>query len=352
MTRTTSIRRALLAWFRRHRRDLPWRNTRDPYAIWVSEIMLQQTRVETVVDYYQRFLQKFPTVASLAHAPEDDVLKLWEGLGYYSRALNLHKAAGIVVHKWNGRFPRTAGEWQSLPGVGRYTAGAIASIAYGIRAPVLDGNVKRVLTRLYAIPDRLDRSDTIHRLWQLADELVSPRSPGDFNQAMMELGARLCLPKKPLCEQCPIHRWCDALQQGNPEAYPLRTPKKSIPHYEVVAAAIYKNGRYLLGKRPPGGLLGGLWEFPGGKVEKGETHEEALRREIREEIGIEVDIGERIASVDHGYSHYTVTIHLYRCTHTDGVPQTIYHSRLRWTPKSQFQRLSFPAANLRFFPYL
>ncbi len=344
-----AIRRALLSWFRRNRRDLPWRRVRDPYAIWLSEIMLQQTRVETVIDYYTRFLERFPTVDSLAAAREDDVLKLWEGLGYYSRALNLLKTARVIAERFDGVFPSTVEELQLLPGIGRYTAGAIASIAFGVRAPVLDGNVKRVLTRLYAIEERIDQAATINRLWELAEALVPPRSPGDFNQALMELGARICLPKKPLCSGCPIRARCEARALGFQDRIPAQRPSKKLPHCHVVAAAIRKNGRYLLGKRPPDGMLGGLWEFPGGKVEPGETHEEALIREIREELGIEIRVRSHLATVHHAYSHLKVTLHLYLCEHTGGRPQALYHSVLKWIPRAQFELYSFPAANLKFF---
>lgn len=347
-----ALRRSLLAWFRRNRRDLPWRRTRDPYAIWLSEIMLQQTRVETVIGYYTRFLERFPTVESLAAAGEDDVLKLWEGLGYYTRALNLHKTAKAITGPHSGVFPSTVEELRKLPGIGRYTAGAIASIAFGVRAPVLDGNVKRVLARLYAIEEQIDQAATIRRLWEIAEALVPPRSPGDFNQALMELGARICLPKNPTCAVCPLRARCEARARGIQDRIPTKPPAKRIPHRHVVAAAIRKNGRYLLGKRPPGGMLGGLWEFPGGKVEPGETHEEALIREIREELSIEIRVLGHAASVEHAYSHLTVTLHLYLCEQTGGRPQALYHSALKWVPRQQFDRYSFPAANLKFFEVL
>lgn len=352
MQEIIAIRKALLKWYRRNHRDLPWRKTSDPYAIWLSEIMLQQTRVETVIEYYERFLKRFPTVYDLARAKEDDVLKLWEGLGYYSRALNLHETAKIIVDRRNGVFPQTVDDLLPLPGIGRYTAGAIASIAFGKRAPVLDGNVKRILSRVYAIESRIDRSETVNRMWRIMEDLVPVRSPGDFNQSMMELGARICLPKKPLCDNCPLKRWCNAFAQDCPEMYPSRKVAKVLPHYEVVAAAIYKRGRYLLGKRPPRGMLSGLWEFPGGKVESRETHSEALKREILEEIGIEIEVGDYLLSVNHGYSHCEVTIHLYKCTHIGGQPKTLYHSDIKWVPKSKFALYSFPAANLRFFDCL
>ncbi|MBN2327832.1 MAG: A/G-specific adenine glycosylase [Candidatus Omnitrophica bacterium] len=352
MKKELLIRRSILAWFRKNKRDLPWRKTGDPYAVWLSEIMLQQTRVETVIPYYNRFLKAYPTVHHLAGANEDHVLKLWEGLGYYRRALNLHQTAKIVAKDYEGVFPGTVDELQALPGIGRYTAGAIASIAFGVRAPVLDGNVKRVLSRLYAVKERIDRSDVLKRLWQIAGELVSPRSPGNFNQGIMELGARICLPQNPLCGGCPVKQCCEAFLHHCPQNFPVQKAKKTLPHYEVVAAAIYKRGRFLLGKRPPGGMLGGLWEFPGGKVEAGETHEQALKREIMEEMGIGIEIGEHVLTVDHGYSHYTVSIHLYRCSHIDGRPRALYHSEIKWTPKSQFNRYSFPAANIKFFEHL
>ncbi len=347
-----ALRRALLVWFHCHRRDLPWRRTRDPYAVWLSEIMLQQTRVETVIDYYTRFLERFPTVESLAAAHEDEILKLWEGLGYYSRALNLHKTAKAVTGHYKGVFPGSVEELRQLPGIGRYTAGAIASIAFGVKAPVLDGNVKRVLARLFAIEERIDQASTLHRLWELADRLVSPRSPGNFNQALMELGARICLPKNPACAECPVRMFCEARERGIQDRIPAKRPAPKVPHCHVVAAAIRKNGRYLLGKRPPGGMLGGLWEFPGGKVEPGETHEEALVREIREELGIEIRVLGHAASVDHAYSHLTVTLHLYLCEHIGGRPRTLYHSALKWVSRKQFGRYSFPAANLKFFEVL
>ena len=276
--RKTLFRRALLKWYRREKRDLFWRGTSDPYAVWVVEIILQQTRVEQGGPYIKRFLAAFPTVQDLARATPDRVLKLWEGLGYYTRARNLHKAAKIIADERSGRFPETAEDWQQLPGVGRYTAGAIASIAFGESAPVLDGNVKRVLARLIDLDASIDDGAVTENLWALAALFVRGKLPGDFNQAMMELGANVCTPRAPACEVCPVSKFCFAFERGTQSQRPVRKPKKAVPHYEIVVAAIKKNGRYLLGKRPPEGLLGGLWEFPGGKVKPGETHAAALRR--------------------------------------------------------------------------
>lgn len=352
MKKETALRKALLAWFQKNKRDLPWRKTKDPYKIWVSEIMLQQTRVEAVIPYYNNFLQAFPTIPDLAAAPEDRVLKLWEGLGYYSRARNLHKAAKFLVQEQNGEFPKTIETIQNLPGIGKYTAGAIASIAFGIPAPALDGNVKRVLSRLYVIEEWIEKTSVIQQFLDILHNLISKKQPGAFNEAMMELGARICLPKNPKCSICPVKKNCEALALDQVKYLPARKPKKPIPHYEVVAAAIHKNGRYLLGKRPSSSMLAGLWEFPGGKVEPGETHEEAVQRELMEELGIEVEVKSHLVSVDHAYSHHTVTLHLYLCTHRSGKPQTLYHSDLKWISPKHFTDYPFPAANIKFFPFL
>ncbi len=346
------LRRALLNWFRKNARDLPWRWSRDIYAVWVSEIMLQQTRVETVVPYFERFMRRFPTVKHLALAREDELLRVWQGLGYYTRARNLQRAAQIIFDERNGAFPQTVEEWSQIPGVGRYTAGAIASIALGIRAPVLDGNVKRVLARLFSIRDALENAQVRKRLWEMAGDLVPPKYPGDFNQAMMELGARICTPKRPLCTECPVRKVCEALEQGYVEELPTRTQRKKIPHYEVVAAVIRKNGRYLLGKRPSGGMLGGLWEFPGGKVERGENHEQALIRELREEMGIEIEVGPYLVMVEHTYSHFRITLHVYECRHRAGTPRPEYHQEIKWILPSRLEDYPLPAADLKFLDLL
>ena len=314
--------------------------------------MLQQTRVETVIPYYERFHRAFPTVQSLAYAKADRVMKLWEGLGYYTRARNLMKTARIVVRDYRGEFPKTLREWLALPGIGRYTAGAVVSIAFQLPAPVLDGNVKRVLSRIFMIAGNLSRGDTVNALWETATALVPSRSPGDFNQAMMELGARICTPKNPNCRDCPIRKWCGAFSENRVAEFPARRLHKTIPRAVVVAAAIRKNGRYLMGKRPPHSMLAGLWEFPGGKVEAGESHQQALMREIREELGIDVEVGDLITSVDHAYSHLTVTIHLYQCLHVKGKPKPLYHSEIKWIPRSHLTRYALPAANIKFLEYL
>ncbi len=346
-----SIRRGLLRWYDREARDLPWRRTKDPYQVWLAEIMLQQTRVDQGTPYFERFLEKLPTVNDLAAASEGQVLKLWEGLGYYSRARNLHKAAKRIVAQGDG-FPETAEQWQTLPGVGRYTAGAVASIAYGQRTPVVDGNVTRVLARLFNVSECVDKTATKNRLWSIAETLVPKNRPGDFNQAMMELGARVCTPRKPQCGTCPVKRYCVARARGIQGKRPVRTPRKPTPHHEIVVAAIRRNGRYLVGKRPSAGLLGGLWEFPGGKVQHGETHEEALAREIKEELGIRIRIGGQVACVKHAYSHFSVTLNVYACTLGTGTPTPAVHTEIKWLLPAQFDRYAFPKANHKFLHVL
>lgn len=349
--RRTAFRRRMITWFRKHARDLPWRGTRDPYRVWVSEIILQQTRVDQGTPYIERFLKRFPTVEALSRAKPDEVLKLWEGLGYYSRARNLHRAAIEVVNAGNG-LPRSAQDWTALPGVGRYTAGAIASIAFDEPAPVLDGNVKRVYSRLLDLELCADEPAATELLWQLAEELVRGKSSGDFNQAVMELGASVCLPRAPQCDLCPVADLCLSKSRGTQEARPVRRPRKPVPHKEIVVAAIRKNGRYLLGKRPADGLLGGLWEFPGGKVEAGEDHERALMREVLEELGIEVAVGGLVACVNHAYSHFKVTLNVYACRHVSGMPRPNAHTELKWIPPSRFSEFAFPKANHKFLDLL
>lgn len=258
------IRRQLLRWYASHRRDLPWRRTLDPYRIWISEVMLQQTRAQTVIPYYENFLRQFPDVHALAAAPEDEVLACWSGLGYYSRARNLLKAAGAIVHEHGGQFPRDPQMAQSLPGVGRYTAGAVLSIAYGVPMPVLDGNVARVLARLCAMPLSIRNAPGKAEVWERSGALLSRRRPGEFNQALMELGATVCLPRQPLCSSCPIRRDCKAHASGQVEKFPVLARKASPVRHSLMTAIVRdRAGRLMLVQRPPTARwLRGFWELP------------------------------------------------------------------------------------------
>jgi A/G-specific adenine glycosylase len=340
-----AVQRKLIDWWHAHRRDLPWRRTSDPFAVWVSEIMLQQTRVATAGPYFQRFLRRFPSVQALAEAPLDDVLKAWEGLGYYSRARNLHQAARRVVDDFHGQLPADVDALRSLPGIGPYTAGAIASIAFGLDEPVLDGNVIRVLARLWRIDDDPRRAETRQRLWRLARELIPTGQAGVFNQAMMDLGATVCTPRAPACLACPVSEHCLALQAGQPQRLPVKPPKARLPHHDIAAGVIWKSGRVLIDRRPAEGLLGGLWEFPGGKREPGESLDGALAREVREEVGIEIDVARPMATVRHVYSHFRITLHAFHARHRAGKARPIACDAVKWVWPGSLGRYAFPKAN-------
>ncbi|MEM6453573.1 MAG: A/G-specific adenine glycosylase [Acidobacteriota bacterium] len=348
--RAPALRAALLAWYRRHARDLPWRRTRDPYAIWLSEVMCQQTRVETVIPYYERWLAALPTVDDLAAADEDRVFKLWEGLGYYRRARNLHRAAQRVVA--DGGFPIAAVDWMDLPGVGRYTAGAIASIVHGEPAPVVDGNVKRVFARLFAIDDSIDASATIRRLWSIAEALVDPEDPGAFNQALMELGARVCTPRRPQCLTCPLSSMCAARAAGRQADLPVRRAKRAVPHRDVALARVRRGARVLLVRRPPDGLLAGLWDFPHAFVEAGESPADALHRALAE-IGLALPADAAcdapLAETDHAFTHLRVTLRLYDASTAAG---SIDGESLDWVATDALRARALPTATRRLLDQL
>ena len=320
----------LITWYERAARTLPWRGHPDPYAVWVSEIMLQQTRVDTVIPYFERWLTRFPSIAELAAAPEQDVLQLWEGLGYYSRARNLHRAAMVVMAEYGGKIPANRDELEKLPGVGKYTAGAIASMAFGLDEAALDGNIRRVLARLFNvdIPARSPQGE--RRLWQLARENLPTGRAGDYNQALMDLGATICLPQNPTCLLCPLAQDCQALARGVQQERPILPEKRAVPHITVAAAIIQRAHQVLIAQRPQDGLLGGMWEFPGGKQEPGESLPECLAREIREELGAGVTVGAQQGIYHHAYTHFKVTLHAFFCTLSEGEPQPLQPAALRW----------------------
>lgn len=336
----------LLAWFARRARDLPWRRERTPYRVWVAEVMLQQTRVETVVPYYERFLARFPTVQALADAPLEEVLKVWEGLGYYARARHLHASARQVVTAHDGQLPDTFEGLLALRGVGRYIAGAVASIAFGRNVPAVDGNVRRVLCRVFEIREDVTRSAVQRRLETLATSLLPVGQAGAFNEALMELGATVCTPRSARCDRCPLDDLCQACAKGEPEALPARRPRKRIPHYDVAAAVtIRDDGRVLVAQRNADDMLGGLWEFPGGKREDGETLPECLAREMREELDVEVEVGELLIVVRHAYTHFRITLHAFRCRLVTGEPRCLDCAAFRWVAPDELDALPMSVAD-------
>ncbi|MEZ4332012.1 MAG: A/G-specific adenine glycosylase [Myxococcota bacterium] len=305
------IRAPLLRWYDAHRRDLPWRRTRDPYAIWISEAMLQQTRVETVIPYWERFLTRFPDVGSLARAELDDVYAFWTGLGYYARARNLKAAAEAIVADHGARLPESVEALRTLPGIGRYTAGAVASIAFGRAEPLVDGNVVRVFARIEDVGDDVGEKSVVERFWQLAAELVRGERPGDLNQALMELGATLCLPKAPLCLACPVRRHCLGQAAGRAERLPTRTKRTAVRAIRGFAVAIDRRGALLAVRRPPTGLMAGLWELPGGLLEDGEEAKDHAPRLLRERVGLEVDALEPAGRIEHLFTHRRLELEVF-----------------------------------------
>lgn len=346
--RQLTLQRRLLAWYDRNRRDLPWRRTKDPYAVWLSEIMLQQTQVATVLPYYQRFLRRFPTVYVLASARIDDVLKLWAGLGYYSRARNLHKAATEVVRAHGGRFPETVDGLRTLPGIGRYTAAAIASICFGRRVAVVDGNVIRVLTRLFNIADDVRKPATINQLWEIADSHAPPRRCGDFNQAMMELGATVCTPgASARCEVCPLRIDCAARKEETVAELPRKSAKAAIRHESYVVAAICSGDRWLIRRRPSDGLWGGLWELPSLRI-SGAVSANVVRRLARS-LGVSrcTISTQPFCETDHQLSHRSIRFTGYRCIVQGALPARMTTVDQRWVTLAQFNKLGISQAMRR-----
>ena len=330
MSEVKRERTALLRWYRANRRAMPWRETRDPYAIWISEAMLQQTRVETVIPYWHRFLEKFPDVHALATADTDDVLGAWQGLGYYSRARNLQAAARVIEAEHAGELPSDAETLRSLPGIGRYTAGAVASIAFDRPEPVLDGNVKRVLSRLRGIREDVGKPAVVERLWQEAGALARGDSPGDLNQALMELGATVCLPKAPRCLACPVANACEAHRAGDAETLPIKARKKPPQQVQAVAGLIVRRGKALAVRRPSEGLLGGLWDLPGGELHDGEKPRAGFARALRERVGLCVNSAKKVGAVEHVFTHRHLVLHVFHCDTPEGRTRLNGFDAHRW----------------------
>jgi A/G-specific adenine glycosylase len=338
----------LLKWYTVHQRKLPWRETGDPYKIWISEIMLQQTTVPAVIPYYKKWLSQFPDVQSLAAAPLQQVLKIWQGLGYYQRAKNLHRSAQILLEEYKGKIPEDYETLIGLPGFGPYTTAAVLSIAYNKPYPVIDANVRRVWMRIMGMrkesTPKVDKDIFIH---------MKPCLPldqmGTFNQAMMELGSLACRAKSPLCLLCPVQEYCKAFSMGEQEIIP-RPQKRSYRKIEAVIGVMENKGKYLIQKRPPTGLLSDLWEFPGGKRRKDETLEQALRREIKEELGVEVDGIQLLTHVKHSYTQFQVKLYAFHCVLKTEPP--LSKDSHRWVSLKGMRKYPFPSGSAKIIQFL
>ena len=332
MKNISKFQKQLLAWYQVAKRDLPWRQTRDPYKILVSEIMLQQTQVDTVIPYYERWIKHFPDFYKLAAAKETEVLKLWQGLGYYRRAKMLHRNAQEICAQHAGQLPKDTPSLLSLPGIGRYTAGAVASIAFGVKTPLLDGNVIRILTRIFLISKNVADKKTIEQLWGISKNILPDKNVGDFNQALMELGATICFPRNPNCAQCPVSKLCAAHQTGKEEFFPVKAPAQKITklnHYAFLLRD--KNNRLLVKKQKAGERWADLWTLP---------HFEKLEEGLKN-FKIKNENLKKIRTDKHGFTRYQITLNTYVATHT--LKSVAKESNYVWMTKSQVKHSTFPA---------
>ncbi len=334
--------RELNRWYFKNARDLPWRETKDPYKIWISEIMLQQTTVKAVIPYYERWTKKFPNVHSAAKAEEQQILNLWQGLGYYSRAKNIHKAAKYIVDHFNGKVPSKREELKELPGFGPYTIGALLSIAFDKREPIIDANVRRVVMRVLAIKGKADLKND-QTIYKFLDQVMPKKNNRTFNQALMELGALICRNKEPLCLLCPVKEKCLAYKKGIQEIIPDKQ-SKTIKNIDAVIGIIKKRNKFYIQQRPSKGLLADLWEFPGGKLEANETHPGALSRELREEIGVNVRGHKHMMNVKHYYTQFRVNLWVAFCVIENDPPVDERH---KWVSLKELSRYPMPSGSAK-----
>ena len=338
------FRNSLLKWFGKHQREMPWRGIDDPYKIWVSEVMLQQTQVKKVVAYYERFIAKFPDVQQLAAAQLQEVLKVWEGLGYYARARNLHKAAKIIVEEHDGIIPTDYVSFRKLPGVGDYSAAAVQSIAYNQPYATVDGNIKRVLARLFLMDTPINDSTAAKPFQHTADQLLDQDNPRLFNQALMELGATVCRPQSPTCLVCPVNLYCGAFHTARQDEYPKRKKNERVPEHHLAAGVIYKEDKVLIVQRPLDGLLGGLWEFPNGQINDTETAEQGCIRHISEVVNLSVSNMKYLNRVKHAFTHFKIIMDTYQCDYSSGDVVLNGPIDAKWVKLSELQDYPLPRA--------
>jgi A/G-specific adenine glycosylase len=345
---TRAIGRALLAWYAKHRRELPWRSSQDPYAVWVSEMMLQQTQVRTVIPYFQAWMQRFPDVTALANAPESDVLHAWQGLGYYSRARNLRLAAQEMLRVHDGRVPEQVSELLALPGIGPYSAGAIASIAYGHAEPLVDGNVIRVLSRLFALRGDPNKAPLKAKIWDSARSLIVEKAAGEFNQSLMELGATVCAPRNPRCQACPVAAHCQALAHDLVDVLPELPARAKATPVHVVSAIATRGGRVLVTKlRPDAPRWASMWLFPNAEVGAGETPQAAVARALLSAVGLRGEATGLLCVVRHTVTRFRVTLDAYRTSVSAGVAKALTVSEFAWKRPQELTELAMPKAHRR-----
>lgn len=336
----------LIAWYHKQNFDMPWRGTEDVYKIWISEIMLQQTQVKTVIKYYNNWVKSFPTINAVAKSDDQKILRIWEGLGYYQRAHNIHETSQTIVNQHNSKFPKEFNELIKLKGIGDYTASAIMSIAYNKPYPAIDGNIKRVVARLQGVTNfkEIIKLSKKHVL-----KIMDYHNPSEINQALMDLGREICVSKAPKCYKCPLKSICVARKTQSIEKYSIKANYSKKPIHDVIVGMIWKNNKILISKRKKEGLLGGLWELPGGKKNNQENHFECLTREIYEELNIKVKINNNIGLIKHHYSHFGINMTGYHCDYKSGSPKAITSDEIKWIALDEIKRHPFPKATLKLF---
>ena len=337
----------LLIWYNKQFYDFPWRKNHKAYNIWISEIMLQQTQVSTVIPYYLKWIQKYPNLKILQKSNLDDLLILWQGLGYYRRVHNIYKSSQIIAREYNNCIPNKYSDLIKLPGIGDYTASMILSIAYTIPKHIpIDGNIKRIMSRINMISKK---KSTLINYKKYTKNYISQLNPGDSIQALMDIGREICKPQLPDCINCPLNDDCNAYLKDQVHKFPYKNKLKDKPHYYVAVGMIFKDDKFIISKRLKGKLLENLWELPGGKIKKNETKTKCLKREIKEELDIKIKNIKQIGIINHEYSHMKLTITLFTCTYKSGLAKPLSSQEIKWIKNNQKNDFAFPRATHKLF---